>query len=183
VAVTVWLPANVNKTQFGKAASYALDGVADASPLYAANLSIPGVGFRNVVYVATEHDSVYAFDADATGGNPLWKVSFLNPGAGVSTVPPSEPGECCDISPEIGITGSPVIDAATKTLYVVAKTKEVSGGSTAYRHRLHALDITTGAEKFGGPSSRRACRETEPGLQAVRFPLSLFARINALRSC
>ncbi len=148
---TVLTPANVNAAQFGKLFSYALDGVADASPLYVANLSIPGQGFHNVVYVATEHDSVYAFDADGLSSNPLWKVSFINPASGITTVPPSDTGECCDISPEIGITGSPVIDRSTGTLYVVAKTKEVSGGSTNYVHRFHALDITTGAEKFGGP--------------------------------
>ena len=148
---TVLTPANVNSTQFGKLFSYALDGVADASALYIANLSIPGQGYHNVVYVATEHDSVYAFDADGLGNNPLWKVSFINPAAGITSVPPTDTGECCDISPEIGITGSPVIDPATGTLYVIAKTKEVSGSAVNYVHRLHALNIATGAEKFGGP--------------------------------
>ena len=68
---------NVNATSFGKLASYAIDGIAHASPLYVANVNIPGVGVRNVVYVATEHDSVYAFDADGLSATPLWKVSFL----------------------------------------------------------------------------------------------------------
>ena len=142
---TVLNLSNVNSASFGKLASFATDGIAHASPLYVANVNIPSVGRRNVVYVATEHDSVYAFDADGAGTAPLWKVSFL--GAGVTSVPNGDTGECCDIAPEIGITGTPVIDPATGTLYVVAKTKE----GTSYPQRLHALDIATGAEKFGGP--------------------------------
>jgi chitodextrinase len=140
--------ANVNAASFGKIAEYAIDGIAHASPLYVAKVNIPGVGLKNVVYVATEHDSVYAFDADARTPTPLWHVSFINPSAGITTVPNGDTGECCDIAPEIGITGTPVIDAATGTLYVVAKTKEGAGN---YPQRLHALDLATGAEKFGGP--------------------------------
>jgi chitodextrinase len=143
---TVLSLSNVNSTTFGKLASYSIDGIAHASPLYVGNVNIPSVGLRNVVYVATEHDSVYAFDADGTGTSPLWKVSFLS--QGVTTVPNGDTGECCDITPEIGITGTPVIDPVTGTLYVVVKTKE---GANNYVQRLHALNIATGAEKLGGP--------------------------------
>ena len=142
---TVLTPANVTASQFGKLFRYTVDGYIYAQPLYVANLAIPGQGTRNVVYVCTEHDSVYAFDADNRAPGTLWQVSFI--GGGVSTVPSGDTGTN-DITPEVGITGTPVIDPATKTLYVVAKTKEP--GPT-YVLRLHALDITTGAEKFGGP--------------------------------
>ena len=152
---TVLTPTNVNAVQFGKLFSNAIDGTADASPLYVPSVNISGV-LHNVVYVATEHDSVYAFDADGRQTAPLWQRSFINPSSGITSVPPGDTGECCDISPEIGITGTPVIDPSTNTLYVVVKTKEVQGGSTNYFHRLHALDLSTGAEKLGGPVSIQA---------------------------
>jgi fibronectin type 3 domain-containing protein len=146
---TVLTTGNVNASSFGKLATFNTDGISHASPLYVANVNIPSVGLRNVVYVSTEHDSVYAFNADAvSGAAPLWHVSFINPAAGITTVPNGDTGECCDITPEIGITGTPVIDPTSNTLYVVAKTKE---GSSTWVQRLHALDLATGAEKFGGP--------------------------------
>jgi hypothetical protein len=149
---TVLTPSNVNHALFGKLFSYSLDGQAYASPLYLANVNIPGTHYHNVVYVATEHDSVYAFDADGIVSTPLWHVSFINPPAGITTISMIDnPQICCDIYPEVGVTSTPVIDQTTGTLYLVARTTEVSGSTTNFVTRLHALDITSGAEKFGGP--------------------------------
>lgn len=139
-------PETVRPNHFGKLASYPIDGQAYAEPLYVANLSMGSGVFRNVVYVATQHDSVYAFDADGDGSTPLWRKSFINAAAGITTVPFEEIASD-DIVPELGITSTPVIDPNTQTLYVVANTKE-SGQNV---HKLHALDLVSGAEKFGGP--------------------------------
>ena len=148
---TVLTPANVNSSSFGKLFSLPLDGISHASPLYVENVSVPNQGTHNLVYIATEHDSVYAYDADGRSTTPVWQDSFIDPAHGVTTVSTSDVGECCDITPEIGITSTPVIDRSTNTIYVVAKTKEVVGGNTTFVQRLHALDLSTGAEKFGGP--------------------------------
>ena len=139
-------PATVTPSTFGKLFACAVDGEVYAQPLYAANLAI-AAGTHNVVLVATMNDSVYAFDADARPCVQYWKKSFL--GTGITTVPPADTGEAGDINTIIGITGTPVIDPATRTLYVVAKTKE----PTNYFQRLHALDLATGNEKFGGPAN------------------------------
>jgi hypothetical protein len=129
---------------FGKLFSLSVVGYVYAQPLYVPGVAIAGHGTHNVLYVATEHDLLYAFDAD-TGGAPLWQVNFVvNSG---STVPNGNVNTG-DIVPEIGITGTPVIDSTSNTLYVVSKTLE----SGAYIVRLHAIDITSGAEKFGGPT-------------------------------
>jgi hypothetical protein len=132
---------NVNSSQFGKRVSYPVDGQLYAQPLYLPNLTIGGI-IHNVVFAATENDSVYAFDADQTSTvAPLWKTSLL-PG-GATAVPISSVFNCGDLNPVIGITGTPVIDPSTNTMYVVAYSQE--GANLVYR--LHALNVTTGLEK------------------------------------
>jgi hypothetical protein len=142
---TILTPENVNSSRFGKLFTLQLDGDLYAEPLYLPHLDIPGKGKHNVVFLATEHDSVYAFDADSPG-TPLWQVNFANSAAGISTIPARDV-RCPFIQPEVGITPTPVIDSESGTLYVLVRTKE----SGRYAQRLHALDVLTGAEKFGGP--------------------------------
>jgi hypothetical protein len=146
-------PATVNKTHFGRRFSQSVDGYIYAQPLYVPGRNIPGKGMHNVVYVATEHDSVYAFDADDNTGIdafPLWKTSLIPPGG--TTVSSGGDAACNDLVPEIGITSTPVIDPIAGILYVVSKTKE----SGKFFQRLHALDLTTGAEKPGSPVTIQA---------------------------
>ena len=136
-------PTNVNSTSFGLLRTLAVNGKVDAQPLYMSQLTISGAA-HNVVFVATEHDSVYAFDVDS--GGILWTVSLLGSGEA-----PSDTLGCYQVVPEIGITSTPVIDRAGGAhgiIYVVAMSKD---GSSAYHQRLHALDLTTGAEMLGGP--------------------------------
>jgi uncharacterized protein YjdB len=148
---TVLTTGNVNQAQFGKLFSYPVDGQVYGQPLYVPSVNIGGQGTHNVVYVVTEHDSVYAFDANGATTKPLWHTSFINPGNGITTIPYTDISSFKNISPEFGITSTPVIDAAGGTLYVLARTKEVSGSVTSYVQRLHALDIRTGHERPGSP--------------------------------
>ncbi len=145
---TTLTTANVNASSFGKLFSVPLDGDVFAQPLYLPNVKISGV-LHNVVYVCTENDSVYAFDA-ATGAQ-LWKDSFINPASGLTPVPSADINST-GTGPETGITGTPVIDPSTGTLYVVTKTKQVTGSNATYTQELHALGVTDGAEKFAGPA-------------------------------
>jgi hypothetical protein len=148
---TILNPQNVNVHQFGKLFTFHVDGAVYAQPLYVPGLDIPGKGKHNVVFVATEHDSVYAFDAGGHPAERLWRVSLLNPKVDARPLSAMDV-QCPFIDPEVGITSTPVIDYSSGTLYVLARTVERSGGSTDhFVQRLHAFAITTGAEKFGGP--------------------------------
>ena len=158
---TVLTPGNVSAATFGKLFSYAVDGFVYTQPLYVPNVAIPGRGSHNVFYVASEHNTVYAFDADSAGasGGLLWKTN-LGPAA-VTTIAGVFTNQnfgtrysnnsFTDIMPEVGITGTPVIDTNTGTLYVDAFTGELGGGVTNYFHRLHALKITDGTEQPYSP--------------------------------
>lgn len=150
-------PANVNPTTFGKLFSYPVDGYVYAQPLIVNGINIPGKGVRKVLYVATMHDTIYAFDADSNGGvdgGLLWQTNL-------GTASPSPIKEFgtryhtvgnLDVVPEEGMTGTPVIDQASGTLYLDAFTREVVPGvSTNYFHRIHALNITDGTERPFSP--------------------------------
>jgi hypothetical protein len=152
---TALTPRNVNVRHFGKLFTLKVDGDVYSQPLFLTGLDIPGKGRHDVLFVATEHDSVYAFDAYGHPVSPLWRVTFLR--KGVTTVP-ADDVQCPFIEPEVGITSTPVIDEDTGTLYVLARTKEQTGSPRPahYTQRLHALAVTTGVEKFGGPVAIKA---------------------------
>jgi len=137
--------ANVNGLQFGKLFSRAVDGYIYAQPLYVSQLAIPNRGVGNVVYVATERNNVYAFDADdPDAADPLWQVNLGAPVPSADISPTYR-----DLTPEIGITSTPVIDLASQTIFVVAKSKNTAANT--YHQRLHALNLATGQEKPGSP--------------------------------
>jgi hypothetical protein len=146
-------PANVKVSSFGKLFVIATDGKVDAQPLYLPNVSTPSHGTHNILYVASEHGTVYGLDADT--GAVVWQVSTL-----LSGEKPSDDRSCSQVTPEIGVTATPVIDVSAGprgTIYVIAMSKDSSG---TYHQRLHALDVTSGAEQFGGPKEIQA---TFPG--------------------
>lgn len=145
---TTLAPGNVNASNFGLLFVITVDGKVDAQPLYLPNLSIAGTS-HNVIFIATEHGSVFGFDADA--GTQLWQVSLLAPGE-----TPSDDHGCNQIVPEIGVTATPVIDPGMGphgTIYIVGMSKDAAGN---YHQRIHALDVTTGGEEFGGPKEIQA---------------------------
>jgi hypothetical protein len=150
-AETTLTPSNVNSTTFGKLATLPVDGFVVAQPLYLGGVYISGQGVHNVVYVATMHDSVYAFDADSTNPSPLWMTSILTYSPlGATSVPAIVQKNAGATGwSEVGIVSTPVIDPSTGTLYLVAETYE--NGNVI--HRLHALDVTTGLETLGGPTT------------------------------
>jgi hypothetical protein len=141
---TILNPGNVTSAKFGKIGFYSVDGLVDAQPLYASSVAVPGNGTHNILIVATEHDSVYAFDADS--GTVLWQTSAL-----LSGETTSDSRGCTQVVPEIGITSTPVIDRSRGTngvVFVVAMSKDASHN---YHQRVHALDLALGTELFGGP--------------------------------
>ncbi len=155
---------SVNPTHFGKLFARTVDGEIYAQPLYVSSIYIPDSGFQNVVFVCTMHNTVYAFNADdPDASSPLWQVN-LGP-----AVPAGDVQPCCpDISKEIGILSTPVIDVATKTMYVVARTK---ADSDDYHQWLHALDLTTGHDKF--PPNEIVLDGFDPKIENQRTALTL----------
>lgn len=150
---TILNTGNVRSNIFGKLFERVIDGQTYAQPLYVPSLNMPGVGIRNVIFVATMNDTVYAFDADdPNASNPFWKRSFLSPG--VTPVPFGDVATEKDAYPIIGVVSTPVVKlngTGGGTIYVTAKTREIANGTTTYAYRFHALDILTGAEKSGSP--------------------------------
>ncbi len=172
-------PATVNSSTFGKLFSCPLDGYAYAQPLYVANLAIPGRGTRNVVFVATEKDNVYAFDADANPCVQLWKTSLIpSDPAGSEAVPmPNKEIAGTDIVPYVGITGTPAISLSTSALYVVAETR-TQEPDPIYSEQLYALDLATGQPKIlptGAPMGTLGSTQLafNPQLQNQRAALLL----------
>jgi hypothetical protein len=160
-------PANVSTATFGKLFSCTVDGAIYAQPLWVANLAIGG-GRHNVVFVATQHDSLYAFDADTSPCTKYWSVSLIDAAHGAPAAETSVPsgfanspigqGVGGDIAPEVGVTGTPVIDPAASILYVVSKS--IGSGTSNIYQRLHAIDLASGNERSGSPVTLQASYPT-----------------------
>src|SRR5262249_5444650 len=155
---TVLSPATVNKDRFGKLFDVPVDGLIYAQPLVVSGLAIKG-RTRNVVCVATEHNSLYIIDGDT--GEVLWMKNYgpsmPTPNAILPAVANNSPYH--DLNPEHGITSTPVIDQETRTIYFTTflqRSAPVSPWVT-FHHYLHAVDLVSGAEKFGGPTEIEAC--------------------------
>jgi outer membrane protein assembly factor BamB len=155
---------NVASSSFGKLFATSVDGEVYAQPLFASAVSIPGQGTHDVVYAATENDSVYALDA-ATGAK-LWHADYADAANGLEPVPAGDVS-CGFIVPTFGITGTPVLDRATSTLYFVVTAKQ-TGGSGAYHHYLHAVDMTTGIDRPGSPV------DIQGSVRGARFSVATF---------
>ncbi len=174
-----WLtPSAVTWKRFGKLSAYNVDGFIVGQPLYVPGVTFPGLGTYNAIYVATQHDTVYAFDADLNIATPLWQVSFINPSANIVTETIAQQG-CPETGyTEVGIMGTPVIDTTTNTLYVVAKTVE----NGVYVFRLHALDLATGIEKFNGPVQITGSVQNSQGSTIIFTPYRVAQRPGLLLS-
>ena len=141
---TTLTPVNVQPATFGKIAMFPVEGYVYAQPLYVPNVTLGSGSKSNLLFVATEHDQLYAFDVDSK--QQVWHTDYLAAGPSVSTLTQDDVNGCKDIVPEIGITGTPVIDTATQTLYVVVRTKETVDGSTVFLQRVHAVSLATGQD-------------------------------------
>jgi mono/diheme cytochrome c family protein len=171
---------NVNPATFGQLAAIPVDGLVYAQPLYMENVSVPGTGAMNLVFVETENDSVYAFNATTLSETPVWKRSFLGDsvlGCNNCSTFTSTGVNAPNVYPQQGITATPVIDPSTNTMYLIASTVE----NGTYYHKLHALDITTGAERSGSPV---VITGTGPGggFGSVNGELSFHAQFQLSRS-
>jgi hypothetical protein len=162
LAETILTPTNVNVTSFGRLGQVAVDGQVYAQPLIKTDVLLPDGTTHDLVFVATEHDSVYAFDANTLA--LVWQDSFINPAHGVTAVPSTAVNGYA-VNSQWGITSTPVIDPSSNTIYVVAMTQTtLPGQHPVYAYQLHALDLATGAEKVGGPVTIQA---TVPGFGAA----------------
>lgn len=160
---TILTPRNVNRNQFGKITEFGVDGAVYAQPLYFPSVPVPGKGTHDLVFVATEHDSVYAFDAAGVIGEPLWHVRLANPDAGVSPVPELDV-RCSFLTPEVGITSTPVIDEKTGTIYGwrEPKSTKASSAMSSFRSCMRSQSQRERRNLAGRSRSTRLCPAVAP---------------------